>query len=211
MSNEELSRLLTEQYPLVHRVARGLRGEDRAAQIEPKVFSKSLHHCERWRDEDEARSWFLHHTILHCRNTPAPPAVSWAGPAAERIEIRPMLKAFFALPIQQREAFLLSRGETLTLQQVAVAMDCSKTAAGNHLAAAEKMLNLFAGPESATMIGLLLEAYAAPPPPENLVISRTVRRSAWRKFSRRMLKLILLLLLAAAIWWAWQNRRTLGY
>jgi DNA-directed RNA polymerase specialized sigma24 family protein len=211
MTNEELSRLLTEHYPLVHRVARGLCGDAPAAAIEQKVFAKSLTQCEHWRDEDESRSWFLHHTILNCRNIPSPAVISWLGESAERIEIRAMLKAFLALPFQQREAFLLSRGEKMNLQQVAVAMDCSKTAAANHLSAAEKLLNLFAGPEADKMIGLLLSAYTAPPPPGNLIIPRTVRRSARRKFFRRLLKLILLLLVAAAIWWGWQHRQMLDH
>jgi DNA-directed RNA polymerase specialized sigma24 family protein len=210
MGNAELSRILTEQYPQVHRVARGLCGDDLATMVTRTVFVKSLRASEKWRGEESSANWFLRQTLLQGRNAVAAKRIvpTWRDEATQPIELRAILKAFSALPYQQREAFLLGRGERMDIQRTAIAMDCSMTAAAMHLAAAEKAIAAIAGRDAGRLTRLLFDFQAAAPPAGDLVIGRAVRRHARRRLIRRLIKLAIAILILFAALFFWRIYRT---
>ena len=129
--------LLRAHYRRVYRIACALCGDDDAGKsIVKTVMNQSLRALPHWRGEAQATNWFLHHTILRTREFVPWPNQAGSDPLLRRL-IHPspqyvaFLRAVRNLPPQQREAFLLFRGEKLDTRQVAVAMDCSTTAAAN--------------------------------------------------------------------------------
>jgi DNA-directed RNA polymerase specialized sigma24 family protein len=202
---EEISALLTTHYPLVNRLAIGLVGDAAAAQqIARTVFTQSLPVLQRWKTDTEAANWFLHHTLLESRHVkPAP--VFWAGCGGD------FLRAWSALPFQQKEAFLLTHGEKLDLRRMAIAMDCSTTAAGNHLAAATKSLQAATGTAYEAIVQNMTAAYLAPPPPPNLVIEHTTRAAKRRRVLWRIAAALLVLLAAAVAYFGYRIYGILDY
>jgi DNA-directed RNA polymerase specialized sigma24 family protein len=202
---EQISALLTAHYPLVHRLAIGLVGDAAAArEIARTVFTHSLAVLRRWQTDADAANWFLHHTLLASRHVkPAP--VFWPGCGGE------FLRAWSALPFQQKEAFLLTHGERVDLRRMAIAVDCSTTAAGNHLAAATSALKAATGPQYEAIIPNMTKAYLAPAPPPNLVIGHPTGAAERRRTLRRILTALLLLLAAAAIYFGYRIYAILDY
>jgi DNA-directed RNA polymerase specialized sigma24 family protein len=205
--------VLRAHYPRVCRIAYALCGDDDAAKSAVKlVMHQSLRALPNWRNETQAGNWFLHHTILKSREL-APPPHSVRQDSLLRALIRPspeylaFLRAFRLLPAQQREAFVLFRGEKLDPRFAAVAMDCSTAAAANHLAAANKTLEAIAVDTFETRAAALLQVYASLTPPDDLivgdisVVSRKLRR---RKLLRFMERILALAILAAVAWIVWR-------
>jgi DNA-directed RNA polymerase specialized sigma24 family protein len=204
---------LRAHYPRVCRIAYALCGDDDAAKAAVKlVMTQSLRALPNWRNETQAGNWFLHHTILKSRDLAPPPYVvrqdsllrSLIRPSPEYLAF---LRAFRQLPPQQREAFVLFRGEKLEPRQAAVAMDCSTAAAATHLTAANSALSLIAVDTFETRAAALLQVYASLTPPDNLVvsdISAVSRKLSRRKFLRFMERILALAILAAVAWIIWR-------
>jgi DNA-directed RNA polymerase specialized sigma24 family protein len=188
--------LMTAQYAIVWRVAHGLCGEG-ADRVARRVLVKSLGTMERFTGHVDAGNWYLHHTILESRHLPRP-AVSWPWPGAEAADLQAFFKVFGGLPFQQREAFLLTRGEHLELRATAIAMDCSTTAAQTHLTAAEQTLKKLTGDGYDELLARFISTYRASPPPGDLVIAGAARRRGRNQFWR-MARRIFWIVLAAGV------------
>ncbi len=175
-------------------------------------MNQSLKSLPNWRNEVQAGNWFLHHTILKTRELTPPPHD--VGPdSLLRSLIRPspeytaFLRAFRHLPTQQREAFVLFRGEKLEPRQAGVAMDCSTAAANTHLIAANNALAAISVDTFETRAAALLQVYASLTPPDDLIvgdISVVSRRIGRRKFLRFLERVLALVILAAVAWIIWR-------
>jgi DNA-directed RNA polymerase specialized sigma24 family protein len=199
----ETEALLTAAYPLVWRLAHGLCGDSAlAAGMTRRLLRRSLDALPKWESDIESQNWFLHHTVLESRHATASSSPwSWAGDANP--QALAFMKAFASLPFQQREVFLLCHGENLDPRRIAIAMDCSTTAAGNHLNAATFTLRRLAGEEYDVLLATLIKAYQSPPPPGDLVIANTARAATRRAWRRRILKIFGWILIAAVIVGGW--------
>ena len=206
--------VLHAHYPKVCRIAYGLCGDDEAGKLAVQiVMRQSLAALPRWRNEAHANNWFLHHVILKTRDLA--PQILPDDSLLRRLvlpspEYVAFLRAFRHLPPQQREAFILSRGEKLNQRQAAVAMDCSSSAAGNHLQAADRALGAIAGDSFDERATALLNVYNSLTPGDDLVvgdINLVVRRIGWRKFLKVMDRLLALAILAALAWIVWRISR----
>jgi DNA-directed RNA polymerase specialized sigma24 family protein len=208
--------VLRAHYPRVCRVAYALCGDDDAARSAVKiVMNQSLRALPNWRNEAQAGNWFLHHTILKSRDL-APAPHDMHQDSLLRSLIRPspeylaFLRAFRHLPPQQREAFVLFRGERLEQRQAAVAMDCSTAAAANHLAAANKALAEIAVDTFEARADALMQVYASLTPPDDLIVGDVgaiARRLGRRKFLRFIERMLALAILAAIAWVVWRISR----
>lgn len=198
-------------YPLVCRVAFGVSGSlSLGTTIVGTVVGRSLHMLKNWSTAIEAKNWFFHHTLLECRRLDGRDGGD--DPLFTRADDAPAYRAFIIalrkLPIQQREAFLLTHGEKLDPRQTAVAMDCSMTAAANHLAAAQNDLTAIAGDRYHPIITRMGIIYAALQPGEAAFIGDVsqrvggfIRRRRWRK----IINAVLLTVAAVLIGWiAWR-------
>jgi len=206
MKDAEFARVLRDEYPTAYRLSRALCGAKLADRITRSVLGKSGRASARWRDETAGADWVRHHTILECRA-----AMDAADPNRyanrDPIEFRAFLKSMLALPVQQREAFFLTRCEHLILRDVAVAMDCSNTAAQQHLNAADAALNALAGSDSRRIVEMLIAAYKADVPAAASWIEHIVRAKVRRKWLGRFWKLILFAAVAALVYMALRAQR----
>jgi len=201
-------------YPLVCRVAFGIGGGlTLGTSIVRTVIGRSLHAIKSWSTAAEARNWFLHHTLLECRRLDG--GTGEDDPLLTRADDPPAYRAFISalrkLPFQQREAFLLTHGEKLDQRQTAVAMDCSMTAAANHLVAAQNDLVAIAGHEYHAIANRLATIYAALQPGEELIlgdVTRHVGAFIARRRLRRWLEAVVTGVILALIGWAvWRLSR----
>ncbi len=176
-----------------------------------RVMAQSVNTIKWWEGESEAANWFLHHTVLTSREfTGEPPDVSEDCLITTLTDPSPAYVAFVralrALPAQQREAFLLFRGEHLDLRQAAVAMDCSTGAASTHQMAANKAMSTIAGETFNDRSAELMRVYATLTPNEDLIVhdvgavGRRLRRKRFFKFVRQVILLALLAGVGYAIW-----------
>jgi DNA-directed RNA polymerase specialized sigma24 family protein len=208
--------VMRAHYPRVCRIALALCGSESDAKAVVKiVVRQSLHALPWWTNAAEAAGWFLHHTVLTTREL-AGKAVDSSEDCLVRTLSNPppqhvaFVKALRLLPAQQREAFLLFRGEHLDPRQTAVAMDCSTGAAANHHIAANRALTAIAGDTFDARVAELVRVYASLTPPEDLnvgnlgFIARKLRRRRMLRFLRRLL---ILAALAAVAWMIWQLSR----
>jgi hypothetical protein len=175
-------------------------------------MNQSLRALPNWRNEAQAGNWFLHHTIIKSRDL-APPPHAVRQDSLLRSLIRPspeylaFLRAFRQLPPQQREAFVLFRGEKLDPRRAAVGMDCSTAAAATHLAAANSALAAIAVDTFETRAAALLQVYASLTPPDDLIVGDVgivSRKLGRRKFLRFMERILALAILAAIAWIIWR-------
>jgi DNA-directed RNA polymerase specialized sigma24 family protein len=205
--------VLRAHYPRVCRIARALCGEEGAGKSAVKiVMNQSLGALPHWRNEIQAGNWFVHHVVLKSRELAPPPQAVHEDSLLRRL-VRPspeyvaFLRAFRSLPAQQREAFVLFRGEKLGQREVAVAMDCSTAASANHLAAANAALATIAADTFDERADALLRVYGSLTPPDELIvgdISIVARRIGWRKFLKVMDRVLALAILAALAWMVWR-------
>ncbi len=145
--SDALSAILCTMYPFVSRIAIAVSGGTETGLGLVKVLlNRSLEAAPKWQDESAPWRWFIHHLILGLRERPTPkgvdPLLQFA--AGKDVPYAAFLKAIRKLPPQQIEAFVLRHGEGMDDRQLAIAMDCSVTAATNHLTAAEGVLKLVA-------------------------------------------------------------------
>lgn len=106
--------------------------------------------------------------------------------------------ALASLPPQQREAWVLSRVDTVDDLWMSRAMDCSKTAARSHLAAADAALHATLGDDLPTALDALrAQADAVDPAPLIVEARAELRRSHRRRLA--IAGLIAFLALSAAV------------
>jgi DNA-directed RNA polymerase specialized sigma24 family protein len=213
LQSAALNRLLRVQYSQVCRIAHALSTRPVVAKkIVKRVMKASAQFLPKWQSAQESDNWFLHHTILVTREM-----VGSASPKPENDYLiqhagsptppyLAFVRALRLLPPQQREAFLLSRGERLEIRPLALAMDCSITAAKNHLSAAEEALQKIAGNGFEPQIVALAGVYASLTPPEDkiaadvAIATSSIRRRYWRRMLITFLEMLVLALLAWTIW-----------
>jgi DNA-directed RNA polymerase specialized sigma24 family protein len=194
------------------RIAIAVSGDTaRGLLLVKDLVGRSMGAAARWQDVSAPARWFMHHTILNIREHPivcqTDPLLQYA--AGKAIPYAAFLRALRKLPPQQIEAFILSHGERLDERQLAVAMDCSTTAAGNHLLAAEQMLKTVASDGYADRLVEFEKAYANLSPDEEQVRqyiaarvrSYTVPRKTVRWVKRAVIAVVILAIVYAA-WWA---------
>src|SRR5262249_52624125 len=148
--------------------------------------------------------WFLHHGILNLRRrgpSPGPdPLVQYS--ADKQVPFVAFVTALRKLPQQQIEAFILRHGESMKDRELAVAMDCSVTAATTHLAAAEGSLNLVAGSDFGARLADFRTAYDnLSPDPESVkrYVAERVATKTVRRRTRRVVTLVVWIVLLTAI------------
>jgi DNA-directed RNA polymerase specialized sigma24 family protein len=212
LNRDAVETVLRAYYPRVCRIAFALCGrEANGKEVLNIVMRQSLKTLRFWSNDTEAANWFLHHTVLTSRELAGPMpdssedclVLTLKTPPAEHIAF---VKALRNLPSQQREAFLLLRGEHLEPRQAAVAMDCSTGAAANHLIAATKALSAIAANTFDARVAELVRVYASLTPPVDLVvgdigrIACQLRRRGFRKLIRQILMLATLAVIAWTIW-----------
>jgi DNA-directed RNA polymerase specialized sigma24 family protein len=202
--------LLEGYYPLVHRMAHALCGQASAAQsVIDRVFSRALPAMPSWRDDTAADRWFYHFTVLESRRhqteDPASPDALLAQ-AADPAYLA-FIRAVRSLPVQQREAILLTYGERLNPRYLSVAMDCSGEAASNHLREATAHLLAMTGGQLEPQLESLARSYRHLAPPAEVArpfIQRRLSRYLLPRRLRRGLSILILLsTLCAGAYGAW--------
>ena len=209
-NHDAVIEVLASQYPSTHRIAHAISGRaDVGDGVVAYVTKQSFRVVERWEDDEAPQRWFRHHTLLTLRR-----AAKWKPESATDTlvpgDARPdanyvaFVRAIRGLPQQQAEAFLLTHGEQLDLRNLAVAMDCSTTAAAIHLKEADERLRALAGEGFESLVTKLRAAYERLTPSRDLVLSRVgvgLGRHFWPRLLKRLVKLIVLLLVLAALGW----------
>jgi DNA-directed RNA polymerase specialized sigma24 family protein len=209
LNRSAVETVLRAHYPRVCRISLSLCGrEANGKEVVGTVMRQSLKALRFWSNETETANWFLHHTVLKTREFagPTPDAsedclvLALKTPPPEHIAF---VKALRLLPPQQREAFLLLRGEHLEPRQAAVAMDCSTGAAATHLIAATKTLSEIAANTFDARVAELVSVYSSLTPRADLIIGDISRigRQLRRRGVRKLLGQILMLAILAAIAW----------
>jgi DNA-directed RNA polymerase specialized sigma24 family protein len=208
--------ILRVHYPRVCRIAMAICGrEKQGKQSIRTVMRQSIKPIRFWNSEGEAANWFLHHTILvsreHVGGTPNARedclVQTLSTPSPEHTAF---VRALRLLPHQQREAFLLFRGEHLDPRRVGVAMDCSTGAADTHRLAAEKAMTEVAGETFEERSAELVRVYATLTPPEELIVGDVAAicgRVRNTKLARAIRLIFQLIILGAIIWFVWQISR----
>lgn len=215
--------VVAASYPSVSRIARALVGrEAAAARVMRSVMQQSLRVMPKWRESLAPENWYYHHTVITARAAvertalPGPtedPLVVNAPPAAAGdVRYVAFVRALRGLPEQQAEAYLLHHGERLNDRLLGVAMDCSASAAANHLRAAEQTLAAVSGGGGTAddLAAALTRAYTALAPPEPAVraaVRGAVASALWpRRIKRLVRAVVLLALLTALAYAAWRWR-----
>jgi DNA-directed RNA polymerase specialized sigma24 family protein len=230
-----MEELLSDVYPVVHRMAHALTGRPGAGkQVVHDVMRRSLRVLPKWRTGVVPENWFYHHTLLSARGfaarrpdpredllvtaakAPAPAPVVAAGGEIPLAEVTPddpsyvaFVRALRNLPVQQAEAFILHHGERLNERLLGVAMDCSVAAAATHLLAANQSLNAVTAGRTELFAATMSKAYhALTPPPATIspVTRKYVARGLRPRLFRRIFRIVLLLLLLAGAYFAWRER-----
>lgn len=213
--------LLQTYYPAVCRIAGGLCGRPASARsVTQIVMNRSLHLLYKWQDELDAANWFTHHTVLMCRHAKrARPGERFdlllPAEVLQNPDYVPFIAALRALPFQQMEAIVLNYGERLDPRALAVAMDCSTQAAGNHIVAATHRLTELFQAKLPRVLNTLGRVYSGLNPPEELVVGdvrRTVRRHVCRRrLNRYVLTPLMILILAALAYFGWRLSKMIVY
>ncbi len=192
-----LETVLLEQYPAAYRLAVGLCGSaEMAGEVARRVLNRATLVALRWTAAGADERWFLRFTVLASRQVDRTD-----GGAAG-------LDWLTSLPQQQREAVVLAHGLQLDLHRVAAAMDCSSSAAANHLVAAVALLQ-GVGPVHEWTAGLPAQLAAIVPPSTVIAadVAHAVSRNRWRTWVRRGVALLLAAMLLAVAWAGWQAWR----
>jgi DNA-directed RNA polymerase specialized sigma24 family protein len=204
---------LLEAYdPRVNRLALGLIGQHRLGRkVARIVMRQALDAIPKLRDLDAAERWFNHRTVLESRQHAISSKEETLIDGSVRTDLPyvSFVRAFRTLPIQQREALLLTHGEKLNIRYVGIAMDCSADAANNHLAAGTGSLKTIAGSEFTPLLEALVAAYRALTPPPDVSRREIRKRVSRHLFPRRVKRAILLLILAAIVLAVWHWRQAL--
>jgi DNA-directed RNA polymerase specialized sigma24 family protein len=219
LNREAAQVVLTESYTAVWRLSHAIVGKQAAARkVVDKVLQTSLKVMPKWRPALAPTNWFHHHTLLNSRLAADPPpplkedllVTNAADPTPQYLAF---VGALRKLPIQQREALILSHGEKMSERQLGVAMDNSTTAAANHLRAAKQSLDEVTGGDCKPLLEQMAVAYEKLGPSESTVvpyIRRQIENAIWRRRMRRLIRrLFILALLSALAYEAWLNREQL--
>lgn len=214
--SDAIERLLALHYPTVWRMATGLTGRsDVGRGVARYVMRRSLRALPNWNDGAAATRWFHHHTLLTTRRTdkhaPDLRTDSLLRQGSDDAGYIAFVRALRSLPIQQREAFILTRLEGFGARNVAVAMDCSTIAAENHLMEAQRRLRELAGSQFNQQLDRMISAYQSIDPDEALSIERAKANIHRMMLSWRAMKTIKLVasfaLLLITVWgsfWIWR-------
>ena len=212
-----IERLLTEEYPVVHRMAHALTGRaDLGSSVTRLMMKRGLALASRSVHLATPR-WFEHHTVLTTRqtalfqpdlHTETLISTAQAGDAPYAAFIR----AIRGLHFQQREAFVLHHGGQFDYRRLATAMDCSTEAAANHLRAADQSMRQLAGGRFDDFLAQMRAAYESLLPDEQLYLPSVQARVRQYLLLRRLIRpsewLIFLAVLAAvgfAGWWVYRR------
>jgi DNA-directed RNA polymerase specialized sigma24 family protein len=192
-----LEELFAQVYPAVVRIARGLTGrEDVAEGVVRFMMVRAVGMVPRWRDETSAERWFLHHTVLTARR-----AAAHHGPDAKTDLLArdgdaryvAFVRAVRQLPVQQREALILSAGEHFNERYLGVAMDCSTDAAQAHLEAARAATRAVAGEDQFdSLLATMAASYARLGPADDQLrpaVQRWVGKALRPHRRRRLIKI----------------------
>jgi DNA-directed RNA polymerase specialized sigma24 family protein len=209
--------LLAIHYPLVWRMAEALTGRrDIARGVMKYVMPRSLKALPGWKAESDPHRWFYHHTLLTTRrisaaHQPDPLKDSLIDGPTTTASYLAFIKALRALPMQQREAFILANGEGAGARAMAVAMDLSTLAAENHLREASERLRALAPDKYDASVARLQAAYRKLSPDEDMSVpsvrsrvNRLVRPWFIRRTLRTIFTLLALALTAWGAWWVWR-------
>ncbi|MCC6422752.1 MAG: hypothetical protein IT447_04685 [Phycisphaerales bacterium] len=212
-----IERLLTEEYPVVHRMALALTGRsDLGSSVTRMMMKRGLALASRSVHLATPR-WFEHHTVLATRQTalyqPDLHNESLVSPdLAGDAPYTAFIRAIRGLHFQQREAFILHHGGQFDYRRLATAMDCSTEAAANHLRVADQSMRQLAGGQFDAFVSQMKAAYEKLLPDAHLYLPAVQNRVRRYLRVRRLLRLvgwlILLALLAAASfagWWVYQR------
>jgi DNA-directed RNA polymerase specialized sigma24 family protein len=200
-------------YPRVCRIAYALCGKESTARnAVNSVMARSAHFLAIWTGAAAAENWFLHHTLLAVRALPQTQVSPLRDCLIQHMNdptpaYTAYVRAFRLLTPQQREAFILTRGERLDIRQLAVAMDCSSSAAANHLLAANQTMQSIATDAFDAQTRSMMKVYASLTPTEDLIvadISVAARRAVRRRWRRAIAKIAAVALLALAAWTIWR-------
>jgi DNA-directed RNA polymerase specialized sigma24 family protein len=208
----DLEEVLQREYPRVYRVALSLcQDRNVGLAVVKKVLARSGVMFDRWETDQDADRWFLRYTVLCSRGQESGREDSLFA-MADDPAWKGIILAMRHLPMQQREAYLLHHGEGLELRQLATAMDCSSSAAANHLSAAENALRPIAGDRLAGFaMGLPGVMAGLGPAQESLEVevSRVIRKRRRRMWIRRWvvwpMKVVLMLGAAWLVWEVWRR------
>lgn len=212
-----VERLLTEEYPVVHRMAHALTGRaDLGDSVTRLILKRGLALASRSVQSAPPR-WFEHHTVLTTRRAanyqPDLRIETLLTPADEgQTQYVAFIRAIRGLPFQQREAFILHHAGEFDYRRLATAMDCSTEAAANHLRAAEQSIRQLAGGQFDEFVTKMATAYRNLLPDEHLYLpamQNRVRRYLWVRRLVRMAGwlagLVSLALICYAGWWVYQR------
>jgi DNA-directed RNA polymerase specialized sigma24 family protein len=205
--------VVSEHYPRVQRVAYALSGQEAAGRsIVRQVVRRSASAIRTWDHPTDAPRWFLHHTVLASRqkggchlDLASDPLI--CGVATNSAYYPAFIRALRALPMQQREAYLLHHGERLDVRGLSIAMDCSQEAAANHLREATAALAAYGGDFFPAFTAHLTQTYDRLSPPDELIVP-AVQASLRRRISARLvfewtattLKLLVIGVVGFLIW-----------
>ena len=215
---EATVRLLSAFYPGVYRVAAALTGRrDVARKIARHILARGLELLPKWVEPGAPDRWFRHHTLLLARRvklgpppTNADALVTAARDADQGNVPMPFLAFVVALrqmPRQQAEAYLLHHGEGLPVRAVGVAMDCSQTAAAQHLDTADRTMRAIAGGDVGPLSDRLVAAYRSLTPDGRIVVpavAGAMRRRRRRRLLRALSVVVIGAVLVAAAWVGWR-------
>lgn len=196
-----VTRLITEHYGMVFRIAIASTGSRRRGQaVTRRVIRRALTVIGKWASHDDAARWFAHHTVLAVRQLVDRRGYSTEVFTTTKPELAELAEAISDLPFQQREAFLLHHGEQFDLRRISTAMDCSTEAAKNHLAAAGRKLNEFGEEKVQAFISELPLALLSITPDPLLIhqrVGRQVRRYIW---PRRIVRTVIWIAVIVGVW-----------
>jgi DNA-directed RNA polymerase specialized sigma24 family protein len=210
-------KVIAAQVPEAFAIVALLCGEYAAARGAIDTLTRTaMRNVSSWPDPLAPQRWFRHHAVLQAReagrscadDTTIFTPVEHARPA----ELPAFLKALRSLESQQQEAFLLHYGLSMGPRALAVAMDCSTTAAGNHLGAAENALRPLAGGAYDPLVNIIRECAGQlliVENPTQYVENRYRRRARKRNFDRLLGLLVALVILGTIAWFAWPHRDTI--
>lgn len=195
--------LLASYYPVVWRMSSGLTGRaDVGRNVTRFLLQRSLRALPAWKDEAAPTRWFHHHTLLTTRRAGPPPGDNTSDTLLANGTHPPSYIAYVnavrALPMQQREAYILANGESLDIRAIAIAMDCSVLAAGNHLHEANDKLRTLDSANLDAHAMRLGKVYRSLAPREELALT-DIRKRVKKHYFPRLIWRITRAILAAVL------------
>jgi DNA-directed RNA polymerase specialized sigma24 family protein len=206
--------VIAEYYPRIQRIAYALSGrEELGKKIVRQIVRQSLGAMRGWKNTSDPMRWFVHHTVLESRQKSRVEMDLAVDPLIRGVETNSayypaFIRAVRTLPMQQREAYLLHHGERLDARGLAIAMDCSRDAAENHLREATNALTAYGGDFFPTFTAHLTQTYDRLSPEDELIVP-AVQTAMRRRISPRgvlnfSLTTLKLLVIGSVIFLGWK-------